>query len=79
MTYRPALIKAMGAGKTTGPLGKEVLELDGVMAIARRYELFNGALQIPQFTSEDEVLSAGASTIIRAFRYMYIMLETSRH
>ena len=35
------------------------------MAIARRYELFNGALQIPQFTSEDEVLSAGASTIIR--------------
>ena len=48
------------------------------MAIARRYELFNGALQIPQFTSEDEVLSAGASIImpVPAFDHM---LETSRH
>ena len=41
------------------------------MAIARRYELFNGALQIPQFTSEDEVLSAGASTIVRYISIPY--------
>ena len=41
------------------------------MAIARRYELFNGALQIPQFTSEDEVLSAGASTTIRYISIPY--------
>ena len=42
-----------------------------MMAIARRYELFNGALQIPQFTSEDEVLSAGASTIVRYISIPY--------
>ena len=46
------------------------------MAIARRYELFNGALQIPQFTSEDEVLSAGASIIMPVLRFDR-MLETS--
>jgi chromosome segregation ATPase len=50
--------------KVTGALGKEVLDMDGVLMIAREYELFNGALQIPKFTSEDEVLSAGELELV---------------
>ena len=50
--------------KHTGALGKEVLDIAGVLQIARDYELFNGALQIPKFTSEDEVLSAGELELV---------------
>ena len=50
--------------KVTGALGKEVLDMEGVLHIAREYQLFNGALQIPKFTSEDEVLSAGELELV---------------
>jgi len=50
--------------KVTAALGKEVLDMDGILHIAREYQLFNGALQIPKFTSEDEVLSAGELELV---------------
>ena len=50
--------------KHTGALGKEVLDMPAVLYIAREFELFNGALQIPRFTSEDEVLSAGELELV---------------
>ena len=51
--------------QTTSDAGKEVLDATDLLALSREYELFNSALQLPQFTSEEDLLSVGELELVR--------------